>query len=59
MKDLNADGRMADVGAGEIDWAELFALSDTAGLLHFFVEHDQPGEPLASIEASYRYLSGT
>ena len=59
IKDLSADGRMADVGAGEIDWAGLFALSDTAGLLHFFVEHDQPGDPLASIEASYRYLSGT
>lgn len=59
IKDLTADGRMADVGAGEIDWAGLFALSDTAGLRHFFVEHDQPGDPLASIEASYRYLSGT
>lgn len=59
IKDLTADGRMADVGAGEIDWAALFALSDTAGLRHFFVEHDQPGDPLASIEASYRYLSGT
>ena len=59
VKDLTADGRMADVGAGEIDWAGLFALSGTAGLLHFFVEHDRPGEPLASIEASYRYLSGS
>lgn len=59
VKDVTADGRMADVGAGEIDWAGLFALSDTAGLRHFFVEHDQPGDPLASIEASYRYLSGT
>lgn len=59
VKDLTADGRMADVGAGEIDWAALFALSDTAGLRHYFVEHDQPGDPLASIEASYRYLSGT
>ena len=59
VKDLTADGRMADVGAGEIDWAALFALSETAGLRHFFVEHDQPGDPLASIEASYRYLSGT
>lgn len=57
VKDLTADGRMADVGAGEIDWAALFALSDTAGLRHFFVEHDNPGDPMASIEASYRYLS--
>lgn len=57
VKGLAADGRMVDVGAGEIDWAGLFALSETAGLTHFFVEHDQPGDPLASVEASYRYLS--
>ena len=59
VKDLTADGRMADVGAGEIDWTALFALSGTAGLRHFFVEHDRPADPLASIEASYRYLSAT
>lgn len=58
IKDATADGGMADVGAGEIDWAALFALSETAGMRHFFVEHDQPGDPLASVEASYRYLSG-
>lgn len=58
VKDLTADGRMADVGAGEIDWAALFARSDIAGLRHYFVEHDQPGDPLASAEAGYRYLSG-
>ena len=59
VKDLSADGQMVDVGAGEIDWTELFALSDTAGLRHYFVEHDRPGDPLASIEASYRFLSAT
>ncbi len=59
VKDMTADGRMADVGAGVIDWAELFARSEQAGLRHWFVEHDQPGDPLASVEASYRYLSGT
>ena len=53
------DGVEFDVGAGEIDWAALFALSGTAGLRHYFVEHDRPGDALASIEASYRYLSGT
>ncbi len=57
VKDLTADGRMADVGAGTIDWLGLFARSDEAGLVHYFVEHDQPGDALASIEASYRYLS--
>lgn len=58
VKDLTADGRMADVGAGVIDWPGLFARSDQAGLVHYFVEHDQPADPRASIEASYRYLSG-
>ncbi|MDE2973523.1 MAG: TIM barrel protein [Gemmatimonadota bacterium] len=59
VKDLTADGRIADVGAGEIDWGEIFGLAGAAGLRHFFVEHDRPGDPLASVEASYRYLSAT
>ena len=58
VKDLTEDGRMADVGAGVIDWGALFARSEEAGLRHYFVEHDQPDDPLASIEASYRYLAG-
>lgn len=57
VKDLTADGRMADVGAGVIDWGALFARSAEAGLRHYIVEHDQPADPLASIEASYRYLA--
>lgn len=57
LKDLDAQGGMADVGAGTIDWAALFALSEEAGLRHYFVEHDNPADPLASARASYRYLS--
>lgn len=59
VKGMTADGGMADVGAGVIDWAGLFARSEEAGLRHYFVEHDQPDDPMASVEASYRYLSGT
>ncbi len=59
VKDLSAEGEMVDVGAGEIDWAGIFAHADHAGLRHYFVEHDQPGDPLASVQASYRYLSAT
>ena len=59
VKDLTADGRMADAGAGVIDWPGLFARSAEAGLVHYFVEHDQPADPLASIDASYRYLSAS
>lgn len=57
VKDLDAQGGMADVGAGTIDWAALFALSEEAGLRHYFVEHDNPADPLASARSSYRYLS--
>ncbi len=59
LKDLTSDGRMADVGAGQIDWDALLARSEQAGLQHYFVEHDQPDDPIASVEASYRYLSAT
>lgn len=58
LKDLDAQGRMTDVGSGRIDWDAIFALSDQAGLRHYFVEHDQPADPLASIGASWRYLKG-
>lgn len=58
VKDMTADGSMVDVGAGQIDFASLFALGDQAGIRHCFVEHDDPSAPFASIEASYRYLRG-
>lgn len=57
LKDVDAQGRMADVGSGTIDWPGVFALSEEAGFRHFFVEHDNPANPLASARASYRYLS--
>ena len=57
LKDRDADGRMTDVGAGAIDWDAIFAASDRAGLRHYFVEHDQPADPLASARASYRFLT--
>ncbi len=58
VKDRDAEGRMTDVGAGDIDWNSLFALSAEAGLRHYFVEHDHPADPLESIRASFRYLKG-
>jgi sugar phosphate isomerase/epimerase len=48
---------MADVGKGVIDFRRLFALSRTAGLRYAFVEHDQPGDALASIRDSYQHLA--
>lgn len=57
VKDMAEGGRMVDVGQGRIDFGRIFARADRAGLRHFFVEHDQPEEPLASIRQSYRYLA--
>ncbi len=59
LKDRDASGRMTDVGAGAIDWEAIFALSDRAGLRHYFVEHDQPADPLASALSSYRFLTSS
>jgi sugar phosphate isomerase/epimerase len=52
VKDMDEFGRMVDVGSGEINFAEIFSHADTAGFKHFFVEHDQPGNGLASVAVS-------
>lgn len=59
LKDATAapERRMVDVGAGSIDWAALLTLAREQGATHMFVEHDEPADPLASIRASYSYLS--
>jgi sugar phosphate isomerase/epimerase len=50
------DNKMVDVGKGTIDFPKIFAQSDKAGIKHYFVEHDQPADPIATIRNSYRYL---
>ena len=50
------DNKMVDVGQGKIDFRTIFAASDKAGFKHYFVEHDQPADPIATIRNSYRYL---
>ncbi len=47
---------MTDVGSGTIDWKGIFALHETAGIEHYFVEHDNPADPMASIRKSAGYL---
>ena len=58
VKDLKrgAEHPMVDVGAGDIDWKAIFARHEQAGIQHYFVEHDEPADPFASIRASYEYL---
>jgi sugar phosphate isomerase/epimerase len=54
--DVAADRVMTEVGQGSIDWKRIFARARSAGIEHYFVEHDQPADPLASIRASFDYL---
>jgi len=56
VKDMDDQGGMMDVGAGKMDFAKIFAQAKQAGLKHFFVEHDQPKDPIASITASFGHL---
>ncbi len=56
VKDMDGspEQRMVDVGKGVIDFAAIFAQRERAGIEHFFIEHDQPEDPLESVRASYQ-----
>lgn len=43
---------MTEVGAGTIDFKRIIAAGRKAGLKHWFIEHDNPKDALASIAAS-------
>ena len=58
VKDLDKEFKtILPVGEGTIDFKRIFDASATAGMKHFFVEHDMPKDALASIKSSYNYLS--
>jgi sugar phosphate isomerase/epimerase len=60
VKDLDAARKtILPVGSGTIDFKPIFAAAKSAGMQHFFVEHDGPKDPLASITSSIKYLKGT
>jgi len=49
---------ITDVGHDDvIDWKRTFAQAGTGGIKHYFVEHDVPKDPFASLKASYDYVS--
>ena len=56
VKDMSSDGEIADVGSGVIDFPRIFEAAQEAGVLHQFVEHDHPKDPISSISASFRFL---
>jgi sugar phosphate isomerase/epimerase len=48
---------ITDVGAGLIDWKKILGAAYDAKVEHYFVEHDAPADPFASIRASSKYLA--
>lgn len=56
MADIGGEQRMVAVGQGEIDFARIFGQGEQAGLRHFFVEHDNPPDSLASLRTSIEHL---
>jgi sugar phosphate isomerase/epimerase len=56
MADTAGAQRMVPVGDGEIDFSRIFAHAAQAGLRHYFVEHDDPRDSIASIRTSFDHL---
>jgi len=60
VKDMDRERMLpAPLGEGVIDFRPIFAPADTAGMQHFYVEHDWPADPMASIATSLQYLKRT
>ncbi len=48
VKDMAADGSMADIGAGTIDFRTILASAPAASMSHYFAEHDATADPWAT-----------
>ena len=57
LKDMDRKGRMTDVGSGVIDFPKILAARHGAGLRHFFIEHDNPRNAVATVHSSLEYLN--
>jgi len=56
VKDYAADGKMADVGDGIIDYKAIYEARDLGGIKHFFVERDDATDPVRTINRSFKAL---
>jgi sugar phosphate isomerase/epimerase len=57
VKDMAADGTMADIGRGTIDFTGLFARKDIDPFRYYFFENDTAKNPWESAEISYKALT--
>ena len=56
LKDITADGDFEDVGYGEIDFPAIAAAALSSGSEYFFVERDNPPDPMGTAKRAYAYL---
>ncbi len=57
VKDMAPDESITTVGEGTIDFASIFKERATAGLQHYFVEHDRPEDPFGTITRGFEHLA--
>jgi sugar phosphate isomerase/epimerase len=58
VKDVDlAEKRSVEVGEGDVDLASCIDAALTAGVDWFIYEHDEPSDPLASLETGARFLA--
>jgi sugar phosphate isomerase/epimerase len=48
--------KIVPVGKGIVDYKRIFANAKTAGMKHFFIEHDMPANAFESLAASITYV---
>jgi sugar phosphate isomerase/epimerase len=64
VKDIAPEGEKkdedgwADVGAGVLDWRDLWQACRANGARWMVVEHDKPSDPVRSARASFEFLKG-
>lgn len=57
IKDRSKEGEMVSVGSGTIDFKTLLPLAEATGIERFYIEHDNPEDPMASVAASFAHLT--
>jgi sugar phosphate isomerase/epimerase len=50
------EGGWAAVGSGTIDWSEVLPAAHAAGAQWYIIEHDEPADAAAVVEAGARFL---
>ncbi len=57
VKDRGPRGEMVDIGTGTLDWRAILRAAPTAGIQHWFVEHDNPANAEAFARSAHAYLA--